>query len=354
MLDEFNLGLVASLADFRVFTYAHVQTAMLVLARRAERAPTPEDVTVLVAGDDRSATGDALRVLRRGVHREEPHVRYFRLRHDHFRKSPVWRLTPPDLRRAIDRYSESGNAALVRELFDVHQGVRTGAKHAFLLVRPDYERLPAGERGWFRPAITSDSFGDGEVQATRYVFYPYLEGKLAISQVDELKRSVPRYYERHLLPLEDQLRQRSGAEDGRWWNLARPRTTWASDSRPRIVSKTFASTDSFALDADGRFIVVQGHAWFLKPDVLDDSDTELDVLAAYVAVFNSPAFVRLLGVYCSQLDGGYFELRPSFVSEVPIPNIQALANVPSDFSHLPRNRRDRVVEEMYGDILNHV
>ena len=355
LLEEFNLGLVVSLGDFRIFAYAHVQTAMLVLTRPTDSAPPPqEDVTVLVAGDDRSATGDALRVLRRGAYGGERHVQLFRLRQEHFRKSPVWRLTSPELRRAIGRFSESGTAVLVRELFDVHQGVRTGDKRAFLLPDADYQRLPDRERGWFRPAITSDSFDGGDVRATRYVFYPYRDGELSIRQLDELKRWVPRYYERHLAPFEAHLSQRSRVQGGRWWELAEPRRTWATDMSPRIVSKTFASTDSFAVDEGGRFVVVQGHAWLLKPDVLDESGTELDALAAYVAIFNSPAFVRLLGVYCSHLDGGFVELRPSYVNEVPIPNIQALANVPRDFSHLPRDERDRVVEEMYGDILIHL
>ena len=354
LVDDCRLGLVASLADFRLFAYAHVQAAMIVLSRPQRNETQREDVTVLVADNDRSATGDALRMLRRGANSGEPGVRIFPLKHEHFRQSPVWRLTPPDLRRAIDRYVESGNTALVREAFRVHQGVRTGDNRAFLLSEEAYQRLPVREREWFRAAITNEAFERGTVRATRHLFYPYRDGKLAIQSLEELHRLVPQYCRMQLAPREERLRQRSRVQAGQWWCLAEPRHTWASSSRPRIVSKGFGPAGSFAMDANAEFVVVQGNAWFLKRDALGGTQEERGVLETYVRIFNTQAFARLLSVYCAHLDGGHFELSPRFVGEIPIPNIQALAGVSNDLVGVSPGEFERMVEELYGDILSYL
>ena len=308
--------------------------------------------------------------LRRGRADEgQPGYQMFRMGHGHFRDSPVWRLTPPDLRRAIARYCESGNAALVRELFNVRQGIRTGKKRAFLLTHAEYTALPRRERHWFRAAVTSDAFQSGSVSSHRFVFYPYNERGLIITELAELQHEVPSYYERHLAPYEDDLRSRRSVQHDRWWALSRPRLSSVLSPKPRLVSKYFGGRDSFAADLQARFAVVQGHAWFLKCPGDNEDEDDPDVLAAYAAILNSTAFERLLRVYSARKAGGQFDLSPRFVSEIPIPNIQALAGSVGQAELAYRlgqigrlTTRDQrstremnhMVERLYGDVLTYL
>ena len=373
LLERSNLAFVASLEDFGLFTYAQVQPAMLVLKDPAGPARDKEEadsVSVIVARNARDATGDALRALRRGrVDERQPGYQMFRMGHDHFRDSPVWRLTPPDLRRAIARYCESGSAALVRELFNVRQGIRTGKKRAFLLTQAEYNALPRRERHWFRAAITSDAFQSGSVSAHRFVFYPYNERGLIITELAELRDEVPSYYERHLAPYEDDLRSRRSVRHDRWWALSRPRLSSVLSPKPKLVSKYFGGRDSFAADLQARFAVVQGHAWFLRCPGDNEDDEDPDVLAAYAAILNSTAFERLLRVYSARKAGGQFDLSPRFVNEIPIPNIQALAGSVGQAELVfrlgqigrltTRDQRstrevDHMVERLYGDVLRYL
>jgi len=208
--------------------------------------------------------------------------------------------------------------------------VRTGNNDAFIIGDAVLRRLPAGERKYFRPALMGDSIRDGRVVPGYWVFYPHGErtGRKIESEAD-LQKHLKMYANQYLFPYEQELQKRPNirqSDRNSWWELTRPRTTWALDARPRLVSKYFGGPGGFALDLSAQLVVVQGFAWLLNVDrELDeranDGPTTRDVLAAYAALFNSRAFSALLAHYSPHVVGGQFDLSPRYTNHVPIPDL---------------------------------
>lgn len=215
----------------------------------------------------------------------------------------------------------------VSNLFDVRQGSRTGMNDAFVLSVSELETLPKRERKFFRPAAGNSTIRGGRLVSNEVVFFPYQpDGTVSISSEVELRRELPRYYELFLEPNKAQLRKRAGVGP-RWWTLTRERQ-WQVRKLPKLVSTYFGDSGSFAFDAEGEFVVVQGHAWVWKRQNESESiEAALLPFAssplpwAYAALLNSRTFERLLSHYCPRVQGGQFNLSKRFVDAVPIPDL---------------------------------
>ncbi|MYB38190.1 MAG: N-6 DNA methylase [Gammaproteobacteria bacterium] len=337
LLDVAQIRGLASLGEIGLFRHAMVQVTMVTMRKRGKRG-VDTDPSVLVAGNSSAATGNALRALRRDqatIDLTRPTTgsgwRRFSVSHATLRQRPVWPLTPPALEAAIEELRAAERLALVGETFVVREGVHTGRNAAFVLPRSEVMRLPLPEQKWFRPAAVNEAIGDGRIRHRRDVFYPYIDGELAIGDEATLEAQVPQYAARHLRPREAELRRRAaitrtGSEQ--WWRLSWHRP-WASSTQPRLVAKHFGSVRSVAMDFDARFIVINCFAWFLKADVAVDGASVLtlrDILAAYAAILNSPVFVeRLLSVYSPRVAGGQLNMSKRYVRHVPVPAVAALA-----------------------------
>jgi hypothetical protein len=83
---------------------------------------------------------------------------------------------------------------------------------------------------------------------------------------------------------------------------------------PRIIAKFFAAECGFAGDYDAKYLPVMGHIWFPDERIAAEGDDGLslrDILAAYVALFNSSPFVKLLQIFSPHVAGGQFDLIPA-------------------------------------------
>jgi len=269
-----------------------------------------------------------------------------------FDDAPTWRPLDPVLSKALSRSEGLGLTCPLGEKFEVLQGARTGWVKGFVLPEKIIGSFKPSERRYFRPAAMGDNILNGSLNVEDFVFFPYdVDGSLIRSET-ELEAKLPTYYERFLRPNREMLARRvttAGRED--WWTLARPRG-WNTSRRPRIVSKYFGGIGGFALDPEGNFVVVQGFGWFLRdnnsPGALDVSDniaetdnddadlrfaedaseaiamSERDLLAAYLAVFNSAVFEKLLATFSSHVAGGQYDLSWRFVRNIPVPDFASL------------------------------
>lgn len=206
------------------------------------------------------------------------------------------------------------NLPKLRQIFHVHQGSRTGHKRALVLAKHDWSSLPRNERRFFRPAVLNSSIADGVLSDLAYVFFPY--GEQEISAEAELRRSLPTYFERFLEPHLEALKTRTRVKPEKWWSLSE-RRRWQEEQRPKIVSAYFGESGAFAWDGTGRFIVVQGFAWL--PTENSEPAFSRKVALAYLAIFNSRLFSRLLSATSNHVGGGQWDLSPRFVNEIPIP-----------------------------------
>ena len=176
---------------------------------------------------------------------------------------------------------------------------------AFIRTTSEWEALPEQEQRWFRPASVNDSIQSGTILSNHYIFYPYDDQGLAITSEEELNEEVPTYSTRYLRPARTRLSERSSilrSDRSDWWGLSE-RRSWALDPSPRIVSKYFGGSGSFAVDVDATYVVVQGFAWMPKwADVSSDVEGDAapftlgmrELLAAYAVILNSDIVTRVL------------------------------------------------------------
>jgi hypothetical protein len=226
-----------------------------------------------------------------------------------------------------------------------------------------------------------DNLNNGVLSDNEFVFYPYGEDELLVETEDDLRAKLPTYYRLFLSPAKQKLATRANITRSYrqdWWGLSE-RRAWGSSREPRIVSKYFGAVGSFALDAEAKFVVVQGFAWFPILELpshdfdddgapgINDQISPTDLLAAYVAIFNSFPFHRLVSLLSSHVAGGQFDLSPRFMNEVPVPDIAAASTDETLGSRVSRlislgqhpqpDERDwaalvnRIVVDLYGSEL---
>ena len=341
LLDRADVAFMGTLGDFGLFIHALVQVAATVFSKRSQKTGVRDTAVALVSGNDRNATGNALRELRKegsdGWSRGDEGWQIFPISNERLRQRPTWRLVPPDAERALTRLLESGRAMAAGDLFDVRQGVLTGMNSVFMLKSEERDALPRSEWRWFREAVTKNSITGGRIEVSEFVFYPYGREGLELRSESELAEAVPQFYRMYLQTNRERLAARfghvrQGQED--WWGLTRPRG-WERVPGPRIATKYFGGRGGFAADVGARYVVVQGYAWILKEGVdygLGTGDAGADglqlddILCAYAAMLNSKQFHRLLGIFSPQVSGGQFNLSPRFVRHVPLPDLSELTS----------------------------
>lgn len=339
LLDKTDLRLLASLGDYALFAHALVQVAAAVLYKPTDPMERRGSTTALITSNSTEATGNALRTLRRSEAQlldsgEDDQWFLFQVPTSTFKARPTWRLITPRTESTLSRLLEAG-AVRTSDLFTVRQGIRTGDNKAFVLDKSSYDSLPLREQTYFKPAVLNHSIHDGKLRHLYWVFYPYDETGSRLKTEHDLREAVPTYAEHFLLPRRERLASRRSLADvdrEDWWTLTRSRATWAFDPAPRLVSKYFGGPGGFAADLTPEFFVVQGHVWFLNnlgsPDNRDTDDAGLpieDLICAYVALFNSLRFIRVLEIFSPHVAGGQFNLSPRYVDHVPIPDLANLA-----------------------------
>ncbi len=389
LANEGDIRLLASIGDFGLFSQALVHVACVVIAKGQRHH---REFTALVTGNEPSATGDALRELRKS-HGAPPTIAAGERQWTLFatdaavldRKLP-WRILTPQQRSLLDAL-EAAQTPTVGSLFDIAQGVQTGNLKVFLLDDDDFSHLglSAKEKRYFRDALMTDSIENGRIVKTYHLFFPHgREGSLFANEA-AVAAAVPTYYRTMLKPNEAALKSRASimrAKRTDWWGLMHPRTgTFALDDHPRIVSKFFGAEGSFALDGDGHYLPSTGHVWTRKGTISanhPDEEIELgeevgegvghavsvQVLRAYVALLNSRAFVRLVSFRSVTIAGGQFDLSSRFLAPVFLPDLWEKAEDPILGEHVRRLARiavalergeivpagdvDRLVARLYG------
>jgi hypothetical protein len=337
LADISGIRLLASIGEFGLFTHALVQVGCMILGHSNERRG---DFIVLVTGNDTRATGEALRFLRKNgptppvLPIVEENWSLFSVPEDALKNHATWRFPSPNSARLVRALAEAG-LPNVGQLFEVAQGIQTGLNEVLLLKEEEWRAIPPKERRYFRLATMSDSIRNGRVEQPYYLFFPHTaEGPLFNTEA-ELKNEVPAYYKGFLAPNRQRLANRASiVRSGRtdWWGLMEPRTrAWSTGRSPRIISKFFAAEGGFAGDYDAEYLVVMGHVWSPRRRLDCDNEEEMlidDILAAYVAVFNSTPFVRLLALYSPHVAGGQFDLSRRHVDPIPLPDLREISMDP--------------------------
>ena len=336
MADSGNVRLLGSIGDFGLFTHAQVQVACIVL--RKEPIDGRELTAALITGNDARPTGEAFRWLRKrweeATYTEGSGTDWsiFPISRKDLVNRQTWRFPTPRDQMLLSLIENVGVQG-VSELFDVHQGVQTGLNEAFVLTEEKWRALPTNERRYFRRATMGDSIRKGSIVNTYFLFFPHAKEGPLFEEEKLLRRAVPTYFELKLEPYRDRLATRATIQQssrGDWWGLMRPRE-WSFGTEPRIISKFFGSVGSFAGDYSCEYSPVMGHVWLPKEALSPEGDGGLpleEIVAAYLALFNSSVFVKLLEIFSPHVAGGQFDLSARYVGSIPIPNLKLVSGDP--------------------------
>lgn len=222
------------------------------------------------------------------------------------------------LLKVIERFADSKRLARIEDIFNVQPGIRQGVKDIFKISSLEFDELPDLEKKYFKPVVDNDAIKNGELFVKKHIWFPYNHKGMIFKTEQELEVSANYFYTSVIKPNEDVLKKRQGITH--WWGLARARN-WQYIQSPRLISKEFGNSDSFAFDLKGRFVIERGYAWSPKKE-FDD----LDDYYFYLAIFSSPFFNELLSIYSSkQLAGGkWYDLGKKHTKLIPIPDIHSL------------------------------
>tara|TARA_A100001391_G_scaffold110906_1_gene74343 strand:+ start:7240 stop:9318 length:2079 start_codon:yes stop_codon:yes gene_type:complete len=315
LLQKNEVELVAVLGDHGLFRDALVNVAALVL-RKTE---LPYDVapTMLWASQKRGASSSALRRLRRWVAGNRHPERtmdwsIYPTSQRQLASRPDWTPRPYSLGDLPDRLKETEGVSTVEELFHVELGVRAGTTGSAMQIDvAEYDRLPAREKKLFRPVAETRSIRHGRIQPVTWIFYPDEPMTDA-----EIQRSAPHFHARHLehlgLAADDKI------------DLERARRETNKARRPRLVARAFIGTDSFAVDDDGSYVVVQGYSWLPAQALLNAPFEIVTLLHDYSMLLNSRVFFALLRENGRIVGGGQVDGAKNQVRKVPLPDLAAM------------------------------
>lgn len=217
-----------------------------------------------------------------------------------------------DLYKNIERFVVEKKLSRIIDIFNVKQGIRTGNNKAFKISVKDYINLPDEEKYYFRPATENESFKNGQIYVTSYVWYPYNENGLQIVTEDELAEKVPTFY-RRILKDKIELSNRARKDVSNWWHLSEHRA-WLRKPSLKLISAEFGNSARFGLDKKGDFVVERGNAWIPKKNFTKDD------YFFYLALFSSVFFNKLLAIYSKELLSGW-DLGKKYTRNIPIPNV---------------------------------
>lgn len=361
--------LIGVLGDHSLFRFATVNVSALTLDKSGSEQEhgrnAPAEVQMMWASERPGAASAALRALRReardgllvtapGEQSQNASWSLYPLPLPDLAMKPNW-LPAPGLLSPSEREALAAVDTRVGDLFTVHTGVRAGERKAFILDGDEYAKLPVREREAFRPIAEKRQIAGGAISPTEYLFDRGEE----IDEEAELQRLFPTYYARHLLPCREALEARRRAK--RWWRQSEARNRWRESREPRIVSRQWVKNDGYAVDADGRFAVVQAYAWFpanrLRKQAGGDPERLVELLRLYTVMLSSDVFFSVAREYSTNAGGGQIALQQKYLLHVPLPDLGKLL---SDKPHLiddvlgweaefpPLTRRNAFAAACYG------
>ena len=355
--------MIAVLGDHSLFRFATVNVAAVSLEKGASIDEHASAGTRMIwASEVSGAASAALRTLRRSPALAAPDSgtterpwSMYRLVGSELTDRANWLPSPRLLSEvAAERLREHTHS--IGELFDIKTGIRAGDRNALVLSREDWDALPAAERRGFRPVAEKQAIAGGRIVPTSYFF----EAGSHIEAEEMLRQKFPVYFDRHLKAAQAALSGRNRTTE-RWWLPSEARNTWRNLTSPRIVSRQWFRNDGFAVDADGKYAVVQGYAWFPRKALLQaipgGADQVIETLHLYCVVFSSDVFFSVVREYSTNSAGGQLNLQQNLIEKVPLPLLPKVTQQNPTFAALdwhaedpfpPLEVRNRIAAALYG------
>lgn len=243
-----------------------------------------------------------------------------------------WRLERTDVLDLLAKLRSKGKPLGEYVNGRFYYGIKTGLNEAFVVNRETRDRLivkDAKSAEVLKPYLRGRDVKRWRVSSEDLwlIFVPWhfpLHLDTTIKGASKLAEKLflenyPAIYN-HLSKFKDKLSERNVAETGvryEWYALQRYASDyWQEFEQPKIILPAIEKRTAFALDEEGYFgndktnICVSPDAHFL------------------VAILNSSVTWWIIQQTASGKQGGYYEFKPMYVSQIPIPEISPEAQAP--------------------------
>ena len=345
--ESMSLKLIGALGSY-VFENVLAYTSMIVATKSTEDTAT---TTILWTNNKAGTAGAGLKALRK-FHYTNAVIEskdYSVYEVNDFQDPKSWRTDNYKNLHLKQRLNDSLYKGLLKtagELFDIQQGIRTGANRVFIVSEEFVMSLPENERYYFRPSADNISVDMGHLYRINYIFYPRTKGLEQIESEEKLQQLLPETFRRLLMPAQKKLSERPSMKDNpNWWDLTRHRS-YLEEMKPKMLSTEFGHAGSFAIDYDGEFVVERGYIWNLNKKKFKQ---QMKYAEAYLAFFVSGFMNTLLEFYGEKLAGAeVYKLGLSYVKNVPLPDL----SLPVFEMYVPQLRHfaQMMKEDAYWDI----
>lgn len=318
--DNMSLKLIGNLGSY-VFENVLAYTSMIVATKAID---STGETTVLWTDNKVGTAGKGLKALRK-YHYSNAIMEsndYSVYEVNGFQNQKSWRTDNYKNLHLKQRLNSSLKKGLLKNagnLFDIQQGVRTGANRVFIVSEDFVLSLPESERAYFRPSADNVAIDMGHLYRINFMFYPRTKGLDSIEDEEMLQQLLPETYHRLLLPAKKKLSERpSMVGNPCWWNLTRHRS-YLEEKKAKMLSTEFGHSGSFAIDYEGVFVVERGYIWNLNKKMFKQ---QIKYAEAYLAFFVSDYMNTLLEFYGEKLAGAeVYKLGLSYVKNVPLPDL---------------------------------
>lgn len=210
----------------------------------------------------------------------------------------------------------SENLISASQIFDIQQGVLSGADDIFIL--PDRHNLGDAltvrylpDRGMSRYQIKVDNAKD--------MLYPYTASTALLSLSDIKLQSLPTL--KYLESNKAQLIKRAEKDESNWWGFTRPRKR-AYFERPKIITPNLVISPKFGLDIGDNLYVSRSTYLTIKDSIRNQAgnDIELQMLKFYLGILNSTIFYKRIEQSARKYRGSYIKIEVKTLKESLIPD----------------------------------
>lgn len=250
-----------------------------------------------------------------------PYYSVFDVDQEYFGDDPWILLGPEEVR--LERKLQAMRK--VGDFLIAHEGLITG--HDSVYIMPT-DKVPSQEHELYAPFLPDRQIEQYTVprKPTKYVYYPYREGKRIPKKELQRAQGTWAYLTKHHPHL-----NKSAATT--WPYLVRPRAKELL--LPKIISPYLILSPRFALDIRGKYAISRGP--FLIPSA---KDSDLELLMFFTAVLNSSVVHWYLGIHAHRFSRGYVVLDLAYVRKIPVPDPSRIS--PSHFNEIVRLVEKRI------------
>jgi len=316
--EESNIKFIAKLGNY-IFEDALTDVSLMIV----KKSPKQNVPTLLWTKNEQGNATEAIRNYRKMIYTNQQYVdkkgfsifkpAIFPLINNSWKTISYSNYSRYQL---IERHIVEKKLYRLKDIFNVQQGIRTGANKIFKISKEEYEKIPKLEKKYFKKVIENKSIKSGSIKTENFVWYPYDKKGEIFKDESTFLENAP-YSHELLLKDKDALLKRARINENSWWQLSEHRA-WLRKSEKRLISSEFGNSSSFAIDLNGDFAIERGNGWIPKKEFSSND------YYFYLALFSSKEFDELLRVYSKELAGGkWYNLGKLYTGQIPIPNVHS-------------------------------